>query len=132
MKKSILIIISLVAVFFFASTNQVMAQWSVDVNYTDNNCSCTNITSKTIEWEIRYVSNNSLYISGSKPFISNSSPYTLSENDEIVEDTQFYICVRINYFEAAVVEPCCTGYGCTTTDSDKLTNGYSSVTIIMN
>lgn len=131
MKKTLLIAFSLVAVFFFAGTKDACAQWSVTVNYSDANCSCATITSKTIEWEIRLVSDNSLYLSGSKAFDSIGTPYTLSEDDEIIESTQFYVCIRINYFDASIVEACCTGYGCTTTDSSGLVNGTASVIITM-
>ena len=132
MKKTLLIAFSLVAVFFFAGTTESKAQWSVDVNYDDLSCSCTNITSKTIYWEIRYLDDNSIYLSGSEPFTGTGGYYLLDGNDDIEADTQFIVCVRISYYEAAVIEPCCTGYDCDeVVDSEDLENGDVEVWIEM-
>ncbi len=114
MKKSLLIAISLVAVFFFASTTEVSAQWTVNVTWNDDNCSCSFITSKTVEWEIRKISDNSLISSG----VTNVTNNTLNEeeltgSETIYEDTFYRVCVRVNYYTDSTIVPlCCTGTKC--------------------
>jgi hypothetical protein len=128
MKKSLIIAISLVAVFFFASTTQVMAQWTVNVTWSDNNCSCTFITSKTVEWEIRKISDNSLISSGVKDVTNNSlNEEELTGIETIYDDTFYRVCVRVNYYtDAAIVTLCCTGTTCdANVDGEELISGVS-------
>jgi hypothetical protein len=134
MKKSLIIVISLVAVFFFASTNQAMAQWSVDVYWVDTDCSCTFITSKTIEWEIRKISDNSLISSGVEDVTTNITNFEELTGSEIIYDDTFYrVCVRVNYYtDAAIVTLCCTGTTCdANVDGENLLSGDYGIIVYM-
>lgn len=129
MKKSILIVISLVAVFFFAGTTQVMAQWSADVYWFDNLCSCTNVTNKTLEWEIRIVSDNSLFASGTENVTSNATNYELISGSETVFlDTHYRVCARVSYYDASQ-QLCCTGYRCENVDGQGLIDGEALIIV---
>jgi len=132
MKKSLLIVISLVAVFFFASTNQVIAQWSVDVHWIDDDCSCANITSKVLDWEIRKVSDNSLLASGSMDVTTVTPPQTLSDTDNVEADELYKVCAKVQYFEASIDPLCCQDSRCITIDSEKLINGGETVYLFLN
>lgn len=129
MKKSILIVISLVAVFFFAGTTQVMAQWSADVYWFDNLCSCTNVTNKTLEWEIRIVSDNSLFASGTENVTSNATNYELISGLQTVSlDTHYRVCARVSYYNTSQ-QLCCTGYNCDNVDGQGLVDGEAIIII---
>jgi len=129
MKKSILIVISLVVVFFFAGTTQVMAQWSADVYWFDNLCSCTNVTNKTIEWEIRIVSDNSLFASGTENVTSNATNYEpISGTETVLIDTHYKVCARVSYYNVSQ-QLCCTGYNCAYPDGQALLDGDAIIII---
>ncbi len=115
MKKSLIIVISLVAVFFFASTTEVKAQWCATVTWDAASCSCANITSKILDWEIRLTSDNSLVYSGDVDVTNESIPYSLSGNDIIYTDTGYKLIVRVSYYDASIDPLCCSGtdYGIT-------------------
>ena len=133
MKKSLIIAISLVAVFFFASTNQVMAQWSFDTNWTDTQCSCGVIVSKDLQWKIIKVSDDSEFASGSLD-ITLLSPVQIISGNEVPEEDELYkICIKVYYYDdASVVSLCCDGDKCDPTDSAGLLDGSVTVTAPMN
>jgi len=132
MKKSIIIAISLVAVFFLASTTEVSAQWTVNVSWSDLNCSCLSISSKTVEWEIRKISDNSLISSGVTDVTNNTNNVEVLTGTETVYDDTFYrVCVRVNYYtDAAIVHLCCTGTKCdSNVDGEDLIGGDYVITV---
>ncbi len=124
MKKSILIAISLVAVFFFAGITQVSAQCTFEVKWFDAECNCNIITSKTIEWEIRKAGNNQLICSGTEYVTSNTT------NSEIITcygtintDTFYNVCAKVSYYDGSAIDPlCCSG--------DKCENGVDGQVLI--
>jgi hypothetical protein len=130
MKKSILIVISLIAVFFFAGTTQVTAQWSFVANWNDNGCSCGTIVSKDLRWEIRKISDNSLFASGNLDITSLSPPQTISGPETPIVDERYKICIKVYYYDLSV-DPCCQGNECENTDSELLLTGNTTVTAIM-
>jgi len=132
MKKSLIIAISLVAVFLFASTTEVKAQWCATVTWSDANCSCANITSKILEWEIRYTSDNSLVYSGDVNVTNESVPYYLSGDDIIYKDTGYKLIVRVSYYEAAIDPLCCSGNGYYITDGQGLMDCDPYISFTMN
>ncbi len=132
MKKSLIIAISLVAVFFFASTTKVSAQWCATVIWYDANCSCANITSKILDWEIHLTSDNSLVYSGNVDITNESIPYSLSGNDIIYTDTGYKLIVRVSYYEAAIDPLCCSGTDYGITDGQGLIDCVLTLYPIMN
>ena len=132
MKKTLLIAISLVAVFFFASTTQVSAQWCATVTWNDANCSCGTITNKLLEWEIRYISDNSLVYSGNVDVTNEISPYSLSGNDHIYTDTGYKLIVRVSYYDSSINPLCCSGNGYDTGDGQQLIDCDFDINITMN
>lgn len=133
MKKSILIVISLVAVFFFAGTTEVSAQWTVNVTWSDNNCNCNIITEKFVEWEIRKVSDNSLISDGERDVTNNIlNEEELTGNDPIYDDTFYRVCVRVYYKDGSLVDPiCCAGTTCENVDGEELTSGDYTIGVLM-
>ncbi len=131
MKKSLIIVISLVAIFFFTSTTEVMAQWSFEAQWNDVNCSCGVIVSKDLQWEIIKTSNNSVFASGSLDITLLSPPQTISGNETPKEDELYKICIKVYYYDASVVSLCCQGDKCEPTDSAGLLAGTVIVLAIM-
>ncbi len=132
MKKTLLIAISLVAVFFFAGSSEINAQitWSASVTIVDNSCSCATITSKVIEWEIRRVSDNLLISEGDEDITSASNPYLLQGDEEIIADTYYKICITVKYYDASIDPLCCSGLWCDVVDGQSLIDGLTlSVTM---
>ncbi|NQU32868.1 MAG: hypothetical protein HQ521_06505 [Bacteroidetes bacterium] len=132
MKKTLLIAISLVAVFFFAGTTEVTAQWCADVEWADGSCSCGTITSKILDWEIRYVIGNALVYSGNVDITNETSPYHLEGNDLIRTDTGYKLIVKISYYDSSIDPLCCTGTGFDTADGQGLIDCDPYITITMN
>ena len=121
MKKSILIVISLMAVFFFVSTTQLSAQWCANVTWDDDDCNCNIVTSKTLEYEIRKTSDNSLIAEGERDVTNATQPYEISGNEPIYTDTGYKVCARVSYYDGSLVDPaCCTGFKCEPTDGQGL------------
>ena len=131
MKKSILIVISLIAVFFFAGTTQVSAQWSFIANWNDTYCSCGDIVSKDLRWEITKISDNSVFASGNLDITSLSPPQTISGPETPIVDERYKICIKVSYYDGSI-DPCCQGEKCESTDSAILLAGTQIVTAIMN
>jgi hypothetical protein len=131
MKKSILIVISLVAVFFFASTNQVMAQWSFEAGWEDEECSCGAIVSKNLQWEIIKISDNSIFASGSLDITLLSPTQIISGLGTPIIDERYKICIKVFYYDASIDPLCCQGEQCKLTDSALLLAGETTVTAEM-
>ncbi len=129
MKKSFFIAIGLSAVLFFVSTSEAQAQWAIEVSWNDSNCECAAITLKTLEWGIYNEDGSTLLYSGSVDVTNLSSPQVITGSDIITPDQRYLVCARVNYYEASVLELCCTGYQCVSTDSDELTNTQDPVSI---
>ncbi|MBL6944817.1 MAG: hypothetical protein ISR56_10690 [Bacteroidales bacterium] len=116
------------AVFFLAGTTSVTAQWSFDADWDDGDCSCGAIASKDLQWEIRKISDNSLFDSGNLDITSLSPPQTIEGNDTPEEDEQYKICIKVYYYDASVDPLCCQGDKCENTDTAGLLGG--SVTVL--
>lgn len=134
MKKSFFIAIGLSAVLFFVSTSEAQAQWAIEVSWNDSNCECAAITLKTLEWGIYNEDGSTLLYSGTLDVTNLSSPQVITGSDIITPDQRYLVCARVNYYEASVLELCCTGYNCIATDSEGLTNTQDPVlvTFLMN
>jgi len=112
MKKSILIVISLVAVFFFAGTTQVSAQCSFEARWVDTYCSCGTIVSKDLQWEVRKIDDNSLFDSGDLNITTLTSPQTIPVSGTPEIDERYEICIKVFYYDTSIDPLCCQGDEC--------------------
>ncbi|MBC8319297.1 MAG: hypothetical protein H8E34_01105 [Bacteroidetes bacterium] len=131
MKKSILIVISLVAVFFFAGTTQLSAQWAFEAGWNDEECSCGTIVSKDLQWKITKISDNSTFASGSLDITSLTSTQTISGIDTPIIDERYEICIKVFYYDTSIDPLCCQGEQCEDTDTALLLAGTETVTAEM-
>jgi len=114
----------MVTLFLCTGLNDISAQttWSAKVYVDNSNCSCGEITSSIVEWEIRRISDNQLISNGQEPLTDD--PQTIEGDENIVTDTHYRICVRVKFF-AGSINPCCSGTKCEEVDGQELIDGVT-------
>ncbi len=126
--------ISLALAFFFASVSNLSAQNYAKFKVTahETNCSCATIVKKTVEWEIRLVSNDELVDEDWDDVTSESSPYDVETTCVVYDDTMYYIIARLIYEDASIDPVCCTGEGISPPiDGEDLISGDANVDVYM-
>jgi hypothetical protein len=108
-----------------------LVDYSFTINWDDELCDCTNITSKKLTWGLEYIS-TSTPIDGELPFTVTGNSITKNRSAEIYTDCPdcYRLTAKVEYFENS--EVCCDDTNSIIVDGDELINGTVVLNITMN